>query len=90
MIRAMALTTAALALVRAAARVAPLEGRVAAVTGGSKGLGRAITEELIAQGCTVVACARDASPEAWEPMSEDERGWETTDGEVTEDEDEGT
>ena len=34
--------------------------------------------------------ARDASPEAWEPMSEDERGWETTDGEVTEDEDEGT
>ena len=62
MIRAMALTTAALALVRAAARVAPLEGRVAAVTGGSKGLGRAITEELIAQGCTVVACARDASP----------------------------
>lgn len=49
--------------VRGGAQAAePLRGKVAAVTGGSRGLGRAITEELIAQGCTVVACARDAAP----------------------------
>ena len=46
----------------AAARVGPLSGKTAGVTGGSKGLGRAIVEELVAQGCTVVTCARDATP----------------------------
>lgn len=46
----------------AAARVGPLSGKTAGVTGGSKGLGRAIVEELVAQGCTVVTCARDAAP----------------------------
>lgn len=40
----------------------PLRGKVAAVTGGSKGIGRAIVEELIAQGATVITCARDPSP----------------------------
>lgn len=39
-----------------------LKGRVAIVTGGSKGLGRAIVEELLAQGCEVLTCARDISP----------------------------
>ena len=39
-----------------------LEGRVAVVTGGSKGLGRAIVEELLLQGCEVFTCARDPSP----------------------------
>ena len=39
-----------------------LRGRTAVVTGGSKGLGRAIVEELLAQGCEVVTCARDISP----------------------------
>jgi Tropinone reductase 1 len=31
------------------------------VTGGTKGIGRAIVEELLAQGATVVTCARDVS-----------------------------
>lgn len=39
-----------------------LKGRVAIVTGGSKGLGRAIVDELLAQGCEVLTCARDISP----------------------------
>ena len=39
-----------------------LDGRRAIVTGGSKGLGRAIVEELLAQGCEVITCARDLAP----------------------------
>ena len=39
-----------------------LQGRVALVTGGSKGLGRAIVEELLDQGCDVLTCARDLAP----------------------------
>ena len=37
-----------------------LEGRVAAVTGGSHGLGYAIAESLLREGCRVAICARDA------------------------------
>ena len=36
-----------------------LEGRKAVVTGGSKGLGRAIADELAREGCDVAICARD-------------------------------
>ncbi len=36
-----------------------LEGRVAAVTGGSHGLGYAIAANLLAEGCRVAICARD-------------------------------
>ncbi|HKV30588.1 MAG TPA: SDR family oxidoreductase [Candidatus Dormibacteraeota bacterium] len=36
-----------------------LEGRVAAVTGGSHGLGYAIAASLLAEGCQVAICARD-------------------------------
>ena len=35
-----------------------LEGRAAIVTGGSKGLGRAIAEELAREGSAVAICAR--------------------------------
>jgi 3-oxoacyl-[acyl-carrier protein] reductase len=38
-----------------------LEGRVAAVTGGSRGLGYAIAESLLAEGCRVAICARERS-----------------------------
>jgi 3-oxoacyl-[acyl-carrier protein] reductase len=36
-----------------------LLGRVAAITGGSHGLGYAIAESLLAEGCQVAICARD-------------------------------
>jgi 3-oxoacyl-[acyl-carrier protein] reductase len=36
-----------------------LEGRVAAVTGGSRGLGYAIAQSLLSEGCRVAICARD-------------------------------
>ena len=35
-----------------------LEGKIALVTGASKGIGRAITGALAAEGCRVVLCAR--------------------------------
>ena len=37
-----------------------LDGRAAVVTGGSKGLGRAIAEELVREGAGVAICARNA------------------------------
>jgi len=36
-----------------------LQGRVAAITGGSHGLGYAIAESLLAEGCRVAICGRD-------------------------------
>ncbi|RJP39061.1 MAG: 3-oxoacyl-[acyl-carrier-protein] reductase [Phycisphaerales bacterium] len=38
-----------------------LQDQIAIVTGGSRGIGRAICLALAARGCTVVACARDLS-----------------------------
>lgn len=39
-----------------------IDGRVALVGASSKGLGRAIAEELAAEGCSVVICARSKAP----------------------------
>jgi 3-oxoacyl-[acyl-carrier protein] reductase len=38
-----------------------LSGRLAVVTGGSKGLGQAIAAELIAEGAAVTICARNSA-----------------------------
>jgi 3-oxoacyl-[acyl-carrier protein] reductase len=36
-----------------------LEGKVALVTGGSKGVGRGVADALVAEGCHVCICSRD-------------------------------
>ena len=43
-----------------------LNGKVALVGGSSRGLGRAVAEELAAEGCAVVLCSRDAEAVALE------------------------
>jgi NAD(P)-dependent dehydrogenase (short-subunit alcohol dehydrogenase family) len=39
-----------------------LEGKAALVTGGSKGIGRAVARSLAAEGVRVTICSRDAGP----------------------------
>lgn len=58
---AMGTVGAALAVREVAARFreADLQGQVALVTGGSRGLGLAMARELAAQGCRLALCARD-------------------------------
>ena len=63
--RELKMRSAMLALIVGAASASSrwdLTGRTAVVTGGTKGLGRAIVEELLDQGCTVLTCARDLAP----------------------------
>ena len=39
-----------------------LTGKTALVTGGSKGIGRAVARSLAAEGARVMICSRDAAP----------------------------
>lgn len=38
-----------------------IQGRVALITGASKGIGKAAAEELAKEGCKIVICARHAN-----------------------------
>src|SRR5579884_3205001 len=46
------------------ARQADLQGQVALVTGGSRGLGLLLAREFARQGCRVAICARDVADRA--------------------------
>jgi NAD(P)-dependent dehydrogenase (short-subunit alcohol dehydrogenase family) len=59
-----------------------LQGRRAIVTGGTRGIGRAIIEELATEGCHVGLCARDASAVAAAIKDLTDRGSVATGGAV--------
>jgi len=46
-----------------------LEGQVAIITGGGRGIGRAIVDRLLADGASVLSCGRGARPEGLDPRA---------------------
>ena len=46
-----------------------LEGKAAVVTGGSRGIGKAIALQLAREGCGVVICARSQAPSMPRPSN---------------------
>lgn len=58
-------------------RETDLKGKVALITGGSRGLGLALARELAEQGCRIAICARDADELARAEADLRQRGAET-------------
>lgn len=60
---------------------APIEARVALVTGGSRGLGAGIVADLLAQGYAVATCSRSRTEQvdAWEKEFPDRFSFQTAD-----------
>ena len=48
----------------------PLAGRLAVITGASRGIGRAMAEAFAAAGCSLALCARDMQPVSTQDIAE--------------------